>query len=162
MTQVPAELLPAVQRFREVVDEHIEAAEKDPEHPKTALLAASGIWSKTLARHRNATKDADKAFAANPVKYAIDEIRKCHAGVSGAIASIPIKNAVNQILQGGVANTQDSNMAIDSLGIQLTRKLDEVIEAVHSSESNTQIMMELFIIEVRNLRRVSDPPADCL
>jgi hypothetical protein len=162
MVQVPAELLPALQRFRDVVDEHIEISDIDPGYPKTALLAAAGIWNKALARHRNATKDADKAFAANPVKYAIDEIRKCHAGISGAISNIPIKSSVNQLLNAGVSNTHDTNMALDSLAVQVTQKLDGVVEAVNSHESNTQMLLELLIIEVRNLRRVSDSPANCL
>jgi hypothetical protein len=162
MTQVPAELLPALQRFRDVVDEYIGISDIDPEYPKTLLLAAAGIWNKALARHRNATKDADKAFAANPVKYAIDEIRKCHAGISGAISNIPIKSSVSQILNGSVANTHDTNMALDSLAVQLTKKLDDVIGAVHSYEVNSQTMMEFLIMEIRNLRRVSDSPANFL
>jgi len=97
--------LPALQRFRDVVDEYVEISDIDPNYPKTSLLAAAGIWNKALARHRNATKDADKAFAANLVKYAIDKIRKCHAGISGAISNIPVKSSVNQLLNAGVNNT---------------------------------------------------------
>jgi hypothetical protein len=136
--------------------------EQNPDHPKTSLLAAAGIWNKALARHRNATKDADKAFAANPVKYAIAEIRKCHAGISAAVSNIPLKNAANQIVKASKANTANSNLAVDSLATQVTMKLEGVIKTISAHESNSQKMMEMLLLEIRNLRRVSDSPTNCL